>query len=121
MLSEREQIARLIDPSSWRVFDHELERVKRHHPNGGYDPDNFTDRASLALADKILALIQAGRDERKEGWVMVPVEPTREMLHAAATDNSPRTATNSMDRMYETVALLYRAMLSAAPASEGDG
>jgi len=56
-----EAIARLIDPSSWRVFDSELERVKRHHPNGGYDPDNFKDRASLALAGRILTLIAAAR------------------------------------------------------------
>ena len=56
-----EAIARLIDPSSWRVFDSELERVKRHHPNGGYDPDNFKDRASLALASRILTLIAAAR------------------------------------------------------------
>ena len=29
--------------------------MKRHHPHGGYDPDNFTDKASLAKADEILA------------------------------------------------------------------
>lgn len=52
----REAIARIIDPSSWQVLDSYLERVKRHHPHGGYDPDNFTDKASLAKADAILAL-----------------------------------------------------------------
>jgi hypothetical protein len=57
-VGDLEAIARLIDPSSWRVFDSELERVKRHHPNGGYDPDNFTDRASLAVADRIIDLIE---------------------------------------------------------------
>jgi len=52
----REAIARIIDPPSWQVLDSYLEHVKRHHPHGGYDPDNFTDKASLAKADAILAL-----------------------------------------------------------------
>ena len=57
-LSElREDIARMIDPSSWRVFDAELRRVKRI-PNAGYDPDNFKDRQSLALADQILRCVE---------------------------------------------------------------
>jgi len=57
-LSElREDIARMIDPSSWRVFDAELRQVKRI-PNAGYDPDNFKDRKSLALADQILRRVE---------------------------------------------------------------
>ena len=66
MTELREQIARVIDPSSWRVFDSELERVKRHHPNGGYDPDNFKDRISLAQADRIIALLPASQAVREE-------------------------------------------------------
>ena len=54
-MTRREDIARLIDPSSWRVFDASLASVKRI-PNAGYDPDNFKDRRSLALADQILRL-----------------------------------------------------------------
>jgi hypothetical protein len=57
---DRETVARVIDPSSWRVLDSYLERVKRHHPHGGYDPDNFTDKASLAKADAIIALWPTG-------------------------------------------------------------
>jgi len=30
-------------------------------------------------------------------------EPTRSALHAAATDDTPRTATNSVDRMYDHI------------------
>ena len=55
----RETIARMINPSSWRVMDSYLADVKRKHPNGGYDPDNFQDRESLALADQIIAMLAA--------------------------------------------------------------
>jgi hypothetical protein len=55
----------MIDPSSRRVFDSELQPVKRNHPHGGYDPDHFTDRASLALADKIIDMIEMRRSAHK--------------------------------------------------------
>jgi len=64
-LDGMEAIARIIDPSPWRVFDAELERVKRHHPNGGYDPDNFKDRSSLAKAAQIVALLSS---RTASGW-----------------------------------------------------
>ncbi len=51
-----EKVARIIDPSSWRVMDSYLADVKRK-PNVGYDPDNFKDRKSLITARAILALI----------------------------------------------------------------
>jgi hypothetical protein len=56
-MTPREIVARIVDPSSWRVHDAELERVKRHHPHGGYDPDNFKDQRSLTRADEILAAL----------------------------------------------------------------
>jgi hypothetical protein len=56
---QREAIARIIDPSSWRVLDAYLAQVKRR-PNAGYDPDNFKDIRSLVLADAILALQPGG-------------------------------------------------------------
>ena len=46
-------------------------------------------------------------------------EPTEAMLQAAAVDRTPRTATNSLDRMYESVGHLYRAAIDAA-LSQGD-
>jgi hypothetical protein len=65
-LSElREDIARMIDPSSWRVFDAELRQVKRI-PNAGYDPDNFKDRQSLALADQILRRVEGYLETRDD-------------------------------------------------------
>src|SRR5690606_16587480 len=64
-------------------------------------------------ADAILALPALSVPE---GWVVVPREPTEEMLRAGATDNTPRVATNSLDRMFESVGHIYRAMLSAIPS-----
>lgn len=67
-MTPREIVARIVDPSSWRVHDAELERVKRHHPHGGYDPDNFKDQRSLTRADEILAALSyAGMVEALEG------------------------------------------------------
>lgn len=56
--------------------------------------------------------------QHSAGWLVVPEEPTEAMLRAGASDDTPRTATNSLDRMYETVRLIYRAMLAAAPSPE---
>ena len=54
----REKAARIIDPSRWAVMDDYLAEVRRK-PNVGYDPDNFKDKASLAKADAILALLSS--------------------------------------------------------------
>lgn len=80
-------------------------------------------RAAIAKdhADQIIALITARLAPANAlpgdlgGWKLVPVEPTPEMIRAGATDDTPRTATNSFDRMNETLTLLYSAMLAAAP------
>ena len=69
-------------------------------------------------ADAILALPALSVPE---GWVVVPREPTEEMLRAGATDNTPRVATNSLDRMFESVGHIYRAMLSAIPSGSSRG
>lgn len=53
----REDVARMIDPSSWRVMDSYLATAKRI-PRAGLDLDNFKDRASLALADRILRRVE---------------------------------------------------------------
>lgn len=61
MNEHREAVARLIDPSSWRVMDSYLAEFLRKHRdvNAGYDPDNFKHKESLAIADDILAYIAA--------------------------------------------------------------
>jgi hypothetical protein len=61
MAERLEMVARIVDPSKWRVLDSYLAEVQRK-PNVGYDPDNFKDKASLAKATAILALL-GGRSE----------------------------------------------------------
>jgi hypothetical protein len=58
----KEEIARIIDPSSWRVLDSYLAETKRKFPNGNYDPDSYKDKASLAKAEAILALLSPGME-----------------------------------------------------------
>lgn len=55
-----EAIARIIDPSSWRVFDGYLADVKRKYKgqNAAYDPEAFKDKVSMAKAREILSLTQ---------------------------------------------------------------
>jgi hypothetical protein len=60
---------------------------------------------SHELADDIIALLIP------PGHVVVPVEPTREMLNAAPAREDP-----GEESMYATI---YRAMLAARPAGEG--
>src|SRR6185437_4945094 len=50
-----EAVARLIDPSTWRVLDSYLGDVKRKYKgkDAGYDPAAFKDKKSIALAYRI--------------------------------------------------------------------
>lgn len=62
-----EELARLIDPSSWRVFDGYLADVKRKYKNqnAAYDPEAFKDKKSTAVAVAILTtLAQHALEER---------------------------------------------------------
>ena len=52
--TDREDLARIIDPSSWRVLDSYLAIAVRSKPPRN-DLDNFKDQASLAIADAIIA------------------------------------------------------------------
>jgi hypothetical protein len=54
-----EGVARIIDPSSWRVFDGYLADMKRKygHLNAAYDPESFRDKRSLAKAREIIAFL----------------------------------------------------------------
>lgn len=67
----REAVARIIDPSSWAVFDSYLAEVKRKYAgqHAAYDPDAFKDKTSLAKADAILALSNG-----EEGRLRVALE-----------------------------------------------
>lgn len=54
-----------------------------------------------------------GRSTQADGWRLVPVEPTREMLAAAEADYARRGNT-----FWSDFACLYRAMLAATPPKE---
>jgi hypothetical protein len=55
--ADREVLARMIDPSSWAVFDGYLAEMLRKYKgqDAGYDPEAFKDKRSLKLADAIIA------------------------------------------------------------------
>lgn len=63
----REKIARVIDPSKWRVLDSQFQHVLHRHRS--YEVERFKDKDSLAKADSILKLIEAARrsDDVGEG------------------------------------------------------
>jgi hypothetical protein len=58
-----EEIARMIDPSSWRVMDSYLASAQREcaRHNAGYDLDAFKHKDSMALASAILQRIAEGQ------------------------------------------------------------
>lgn len=68
-----EAMARIIDPSSWRVMDGYLAQMLRKYKGEhiGYDPDAFKHKESMAIARAILPVIRAH------------LEPTSEMVDAA--------------------------------------
>ncbi len=55
-----EQVARIIDPSSWRVMDSYLEQTKRKYrgQNVGWPVEQYQDKASMAKARQILSIIR---------------------------------------------------------------
>jgi len=69
----------------------------------------------LALLDRIDELEGMTPTERAvpEGYVLVPVEPTFEMLDAASTESVNKNGVMNMIRA-------YKAMLAAAPGAGGD-
>jgi len=58
-----EEMARLIDPSSWAVMDHALDYVKRKYAGQtiGWPADQYKHKESMKKARAILTLIHAAR------------------------------------------------------------
>ncbi|GGZ22043.1 hypothetical protein [Asticcacaulis endophyticus] len=50
-------------------------------------------------------------------WKIVPCQPTPEMIDAAVLCKTKPKAANTLDRMNETVGILYASALNAAPPS----
>lgn len=78
-----ELIARIIDPSSWRVMDGYLEDTKRKYrgQNVGWPSDQFQHKESMAKAREILSALDLPtiqRDARREGYEQAMAEAARE-------------------------------------------
>ena len=81
-----EQVARIIDPSSWRVMDSYLEQTKRKYrgQNVGWPVEQYQDKASMAKARQILSIIRttdAARIAELEGLLAEFVEVNDEPCH----------------------------------------
>jgi hypothetical protein len=104
---EVEAVARIIDPSSWRVMDGYLEQTKRKYrgQNVGWPADQYQDKASMAKAREILTALSRPS-------VAVPeVERLREAAKQAArylrakfpmSDEGEQTAPGSIVERIET-------------------
>lgn len=67
------------------------------------------------LYDAIAVLEAAIVQRAAEGWVMVPIEPTPEMISAGRSAPMCATAAHSI---IEDYVALYKAMLEAAPSNQ---
>lgn len=81
------------------------ERIKELWAENRYDPQDFA-RAIEAEAQRV-----------PDGWKLVPVEPTAEMLHRVdgASIINFEEAAEACALSFEEIQAIYRAMLSAAP------
>ena len=63
-----EAMARIIDPSSWRVMDGYLAQMLRKYKGEhiGYDPDAFKHKESMAIARSLLPVIRAHLEPTSE-------------------------------------------------------
>lgn len=114
-MTERERIARIIDPSIWRVMDSYLAEVKRK-PNCGYDPDNFKDQQSLTKADLILA------SRPDIGKVVEVLRPFAEFAPPAfVPDNHAMTQGSPMAKRQVTAADFRRASALLSELTTGRG
>lgn len=73
-----ELVARMIDPSSWRVMDSYLDAAKRKYQgqDAAHDPDAFKHKESLAKATEILTALERLAGERGgEAWRPIESAP----------------------------------------------
>lgn len=113
--SLREQMARIIDPDSWLLYDNANELTKMQKPVSGWRVD-----PSLAKADAILALQPAELAQEPLGW------PSREVIareiRRAMLDNPTDESFNKRAEERERIAnytadvILERFAASRTPA-----
>jgi hypothetical protein len=100
-----EAMARIIDPSSWRVMDGYLAQMLRKYKGEhiGYDPDAFKHKESMAIARAILPVIRAH------------LEPTSEML---AIGNEAVDTCTKVDPCDNPAKHIWADMLAASPIGD---
>lgn len=108
-----EAMARIIDPSSWRVMDGYLAQMLRKYKGEhiGYDPDAFKHKGSMAIARALLPVI---RDH---------LEPTSEMVDAATGAFVTAPCEPGLEKFHDDKANFYqiRAAIIAALAASPIG
>lgn len=103
-----EAMARIIDPSSWRVMDGYLAQMLRKYKGEhvGYDPDAFKHKESMAIARALLPVIRAH------------LEPNERLINVgvgAILTSKERPAVISQ---HDALAIAFPAMLAASPLGE---
>lgn len=125
--AERMIFAKLAkeEPVAWSVFDEEgMPEFWAAWPDACHehinDAINEFDRVE-ATKFKVIPLYLHAPQAVPEGWKLVPIEPTSEMLSAAATAPIPAVYLDSISaRSALQHKVVYKAMLAAAPSPEGD-
>lgn len=99
-----------------RISDERLEELIAGHEafkkNGDTNWNFATDEEELLILRELRAY-------RKEGWVLVPKEPTEAMRMAGFTTDAFRTSGLIEQKDFEPAAV-YDAMLAAAPEPQED-
>lgn len=101
-----EAMARIIDPSSWRVMDGYLAQTLREDrgKRDDYRPDAFKHKQSMAIARALLPIIRAH------------LEPTSEMVDAAlAKGKAANLEPPLLELMRKGLLANWRDMLAASP------
>ena len=103
-----EAMARIIDPSSWRVMDGYLAQMLRKYKGEhiGYDPDAFKHKESMAIARALLPVIRAH---------LAPNERLINVGVGAILTSKERPAIISQ---HDALAIAFPAMLAASPIGE---
>ncbi len=105
-----EAMARIIDPSSWRVMDGYLAQMLRKYKGEhiGYDPESFKHKESMAIARALIPIIRAH------------LEPTSEMVEALRpfADCCDQIADDESDEEWAKFRLLIKDYRAARQALE---
>ncbi len=99
-----EAMARIIDPSSWRVMDGYLAQTLREDrgKRDDYRPDAFKHKESMAIGRALHPIIRAH------------LEPTCEMVEAGINSD----VWNGVPHITRQVPEIYAAMLAASPIGD---